>query len=47
MKLQSVEYNINDENWHTIEYVPSNPRSIILYTLSIQLFSELFISASD
>lgn len=33
MKLQSVEYNATDESWHSIEYIPSNPRSIILYTL--------------
>lgn len=32
MKLQSVQYDINDK-WYTSEYLPDNPRSIILYTL--------------
>ena len=31
MKLKSVEYQPID-NWYTCEYVPDNPRSIILFT---------------
>ena len=32
MKLKSVEYSDN-EDWYSIEYVPDNPRSILIYTL--------------
>lgn len=33
MKLQSVKYDANLEKWYSSEYLPNNPRSIILYTL--------------
>ena len=33
MKLASVKYNKNNSHWYTSEYLPDNPRSIILYTL--------------
>jgi len=32
MKLVNVEYK-NSDNWYGCEYLPDNPRSIILYTL--------------
>ena len=32
MKLQSVKYKLTDD-WYSSEYVPDNPRSIILFTL--------------
>ncbi len=32
MKLQSVKYK-NNNSWFNSEFVPDNPRSIILYTL--------------
>lgn len=32
MKLKSVPYE-NSDSWFGIEYIPNNPRSIILYTL--------------
>lgn len=31
MKLAKVKYN-NNEHWYSSEYLPDNPRSIILYT---------------
>ena len=33
MKLESVKYDDNLEKWSSSEYIPNNPRSIILYTL--------------
>lgn len=33
MKLASVKYDSDSERWYTPEYLPDNPRSIILYTL--------------
>lgn len=32
MKLQSVKYE-NCDSWFRTEFIPNNPRSIILYTL--------------
>ena len=32
MKLVSVKYESTD-NWFSCEYIPDNPRSIIIYTL--------------
>ena len=32
MKLKSVEYLPDNENWMSSEYIPDNPRSIILFT---------------
>ena len=31
MKLASVKYN-NSEHWYTPEYLPDNPRDILIYT---------------
>ena len=32
MKLQSVAYNKDNISWNSTEYIPDNPRSILLYT---------------
>ena len=31
MKLANVKYS-NSDRWYSIEYVPDNPRNILLYT---------------
>ena len=31
MKLQSVKYS-NSEKWNSTEYIPDNPRSILVFT---------------
>ena len=32
MKLQSVKYNEHNDKWYSLEYIPDNPREILLYT---------------
>lgn len=32
MKLQTVSYDCTFDGWYTPEFIPDNPRSIILYT---------------
>jgi hypothetical protein len=31
MKLKSVEYS-NSDSWYSNEYLPDNPRSVLIYT---------------
>jgi len=32
MKLQSVEYDENNNRWYSAEFIPNNPREVVLYT---------------
>lgn len=33
MKLASKKYNESSEEWYSAEYIPNNPRSILIYTV--------------
>jgi hypothetical protein len=32
VKLKSIKYRKNNDEWHSIEFVPDNPRSVLVYT---------------
>lgn len=32
MKLQTIKYVENNNKWYSLEFIPDNPREILLYT---------------
>lgn len=32
MNLQSIKYQKNNDKWYSPEFIPDNPRSILIYT---------------
>lgn len=32
MKLQSIKYQKNNDKWYSSEFIPDNPRSVLVYT---------------
>ena len=32
VKLQNIKYQKNNDKWYSVEYIPDNPRSILVYT---------------